>query len=676
MTDTTAPSLPSRRKGTFTVRSVARLIFAFGAALYLICQLSVILIPMKVREMPPGTADAYSYLSKARQLEDCFRQSCQALVDLREQLQPSPHATAGQNDLRVRRFHRYVYVYHLAHSAGAVALHRAGLSWEHAINVLSVMGALAIALGTVWLLYGVFGTGPAGVALFLLAFAVYPGWHGTHWIVPGNFAYGIGVVMWAAIVARLRAMAWLMPLLCLIAVWLHPAGQIQSGMAILLWLLLAEKRDVRVWTSAILSSVAVVSPSVTGFLVDDPVMRFTMFVPPEDWTWSKGLAGNFKGAWKVILDWLKSYGGPGILILAIAGLFAVPPARRRAAFVFSGLVVLIAAGSMVYVLPHYPAELFHRVWIAVSVAMAGLAGMGVWALATRQPPFVLAGMRGTLRLLIVSLGIVLVAYTLITQTLVGAAGLRRKTDDMINWGRMSIDIPVAQRVIATMKPGERILYRDELALFLYTTYGAGKYGAIYYRGMVDTPEEKKWLAADKNVRYVVFSIEKFFGRVWLYNGARIVITPRSPQTTKGLWLKFENPGPATEILLSGKGAPLKVPAGHSGWIHAAPGFAPGKPQKFTLTRPATGPVVWVRGIRLTRNATTTWPWDAGAIVAYYRPAAWERNMPKNKRSPHVSDFALSTLIPKACTRLGPPIEGGAIVAVEVSCDSGKPGQDK
>lgn len=676
MTDTTAGSAPPAKQGTFTVRAVARLIFAFGLTLYLICQLSVILIPMKVREMPPGTADAYSYLSKAWQLEECFKQKCQALEDLRVQLQPSPHATSGQNDLRVRRFHRYVYVYHLAHSAGAVALHRAGLSWEASINVLSVAGALAIALGTIWLLYALFGAGPAGVALFLLAFAVYPGWHGTHWIVPGNAAYGIGVVMWAGIAARLRAMWWLMPLLSLIAVWLHPAGQIQSGMAILMWLALAEKRDARIWTSAILTGIAIASPSVAGYIVNDPVMRFTMFVPPENWTWSKGLVGNLKGAWKVIVEWLKSYGGPGILILAAAGLFAVPAERQRRVFVFSALVALIAAGSMIYVLPHYPAELFHRVWIAVSVAMAGLAGMGVWAFAIRQPPFELTGVRSTVRLLIISLGIVLIAYTLIAQTLLGAASLRRKTDDMINWGRMSIDNPVAQKVIATMKPGERILYHDELALFLYTTYGAGKYGAIYYRGLKDTPEEKTWLAADKNVRYVVFSIKKFFGRVWLYNGAKIVITPRSPQSTEGLWLKFENPGPATEIQLTEAGVPIRVPSGHSGWIHAAKGFAPGKPQKFTLTRPATGPVVWVRGIRLAKNATTTWPWDAGAIVAYYRPAAWETHLPKEKRSPHVSDFALSTMIPKACTRKGPPIEGGAIVAVEVSCDSGKTGQNE
>ncbi len=668
---TTASRALSASASTFTAKTVGRLIFAFGITLYFICQLSVIVIPIKFRETPAGTADAYSYLSKARQMQDCFRQRCPALVDTRAQMQPAADATRQQNDLRLRRFHRFVYIYHPVHSAAVLGLHHAGLSWENALDAISVLGAAMIAAGTAWLLYALFGAGAAGVALFLLAFGVYPGFHGTHWIVPGNLAYGIGLLAWAAIAARVRAMAWLLPIVCLIAVWTHPAGQIHSGIAILLWLAFAEERTRGVWITAFASGIAAASPTFLGLIVTDPVLRFTMFYPPENWTWQKGFVGNLKGAGKVVFGWLKSYGGPGVLILAAAGVFAVPAERRWRVFAFSGLVVLIALGSLVYVLPYYPAELFHRVWIPVCVAVAGLAGAAVWALALRRPPFALDGLRSSLRLLVIGLAAVLAGYTLFAQTITGAAALKEKTGFMTNWGRMDIDPALHTRVIDSLKPGDRLLYRDELALFLYSTYGANKYGAIYYRGMAKTAEEGQWLAKDKNVRYVVFSIPQFFGRVWLHTGSRVRLTPETPVTrdppeTRGLWLRFLNPGKATTMIAKGATAPIQVPAGESRWIKVDAALTDGA---YEISRTTPGPVIWLTGVRFASDETTNWPWARGLSLSFHRPPAWEKLVPKKRKGPRVQRFAWSVQIPWPCKITGPAIEGPAVVAVPVSCDS-------
>src|SRR5687768_17485890 len=175
-------------------------LFTVGILLFTSVQLLMVVLPIRSRTVPVETDDAYTYIVKAAQMQDCFLQNCPALNDLREQL-TAPSKNLHISWARYREYVRAFLVYHPLHSLILMGLHSTGFSWEASYNVLEVAGNLTLSLAVIYWLYSLFGAGPAGVALLFLAFTPFPN-QGLHYVVPSNLALGIGILTWASLLQR------------------------------------------------------------------------------------------------------------------------------------------------------------------------------------------------------------------------------------------------------------------------------------------------------------------------------------------------------------------------------------------------------------------------------------------------------------------------------------------
>src|SRR5215207_5540547 len=172
-----------------TIRWAERILFTAGVLLFTAVQLAMAIVPNRSRTAPVETDDAYTYILKAAEMQDCFLQDCPALNDLRQQLTASSE-NQEISWLRYREYVRAFAVYHPLHSFLLASLHAAGLPWAACYNWIQVAGSLFVGLAVCYWLYRLFGAGPAGIALFFLAFTPFPG-QGLHYIVPSNLALGI-----------------------------------------------------------------------------------------------------------------------------------------------------------------------------------------------------------------------------------------------------------------------------------------------------------------------------------------------------------------------------------------------------------------------------------------------------------------------------------------------------
>ncbi|MCZ6860029.1 MAG: hypothetical protein O7I42_07100, partial [Alphaproteobacteria bacterium] len=463
--------------------------FGFGLALYLFVQIGLVAGPILTRPLPPGTTDAYVYIVKAQQILGCFRQRCPALTDLRNQVAIPKGATAKIAKRRSLAYQRELYQYHLAHSALVAGLKTIGLSWEAALNAVSIAGALIIAGGLAWLLYAVFGAGPAGLALAILAFAVYPGYHGLHWVVPSNIAFGIGLLALAGVISRPRWLDWALPFAVLAMVWMHPAGRIYALAALALFGALIVRVERKRWITVAWGLAALASPLLVGALVDRPSMSFTGLEGVAGWGFLEGVAKNARAALWAIYPWLYERGGFAILGLAAVGLWMAEPARAASLRLLFALTACLSAASLVYILPNYPAELFHRLWVLFAVIATGTASYALWSGSGRlfasfsgEGPLGHGAARryAFLGRLGVAGAIALVSLYIGIGTIVnGSRAALAKAQYMVVWGSMPLDRGQPGRVLAKLGAGERVAYLDELSFVFYASRGGLGHGAVF-----------------------------------------------------------------------------------------------------------------------------------------------------------------------------------------------------
>ena len=361
------------------LRRRATLIFVLGLLTWAGVQGALINIPLWTRALPPEPDDAYIYLSKAPQMAQCFiRQDCPALEDLRTQTDQAGKSAATAWEASRARVTAFT-VYHPLHSALILGLHASGLSWETAYKVLCSAGSALFLLGLGLLLHALVGPGPAGAALFLLAFQVFPG-QGLHYVVPSNLALGIAMVVWARILAHRGDCPWCLTLGTAAMLGMHPAGLLYSLVSLLLAFLSGRgaprpgRRFAALAATALLTALGFILPLLSTHpeLARAPEPLPDGFNP---WMFALNTLREILGS----LDRFTAATGAAILVLALlTGLRTLPAQRRTVLGRYCACVGLFLIAGLFHVMPHYPAEVFIRVWIPMAVGLAALAGYGLF----------------------------------------------------------------------------------------------------------------------------------------------------------------------------------------------------------------------------------------------------------------------------------------------------------
>jgi hypothetical protein len=669
-------------------------LLALGFALYVFVQVGLVFGPIIARPVPPGTTDAYVYIAKAEQLRVCPLQDCPALVDLRAQVgreKDLPSQIARQRGLAHQRG---LLQYHLVHSGLLAGLHWAGIGYELALNGLSVAGAVLVACAIAWLLTAAFGAGPAGLALALLAFAVYPGYHGLHWMVPSTMALGIGLLAWAAVLARPRGLSLILPLLVLLAAWTHPMGIVYGAAALVLHALLVPRRSPRGWIVLAIGAVAALSPLIAGFVVDRPSLSFRGLHAEAGWDFVDGVEKNLRAAWWAVRPWLNERGGGAILALAVLGLTLAVSARRRAVYALAAVVTGLLAASLIYVLPRYPGEIFHRVFVPFAIVVTGIAAFAVWRsvalfVAPRGPDDrhgIGAAMRSAAGLSARIVAVALVAAAMVLSALGsfvnGSRAALGKARYMTAWGIMPLDRGQPARVLAALPKDARIAYYDDLSFYFYASRGGLAYGAVFGPAVAGTALEGRYYNAEGRVALSVRARDGFYGYVALRAHQPVVIRAARPidwsAVRLDLWARGAAPVLEVRLLGDARSPPVTVrlSGAQRGWT--ALGLPAGATAEAVIvTRRDGGPLAWIQGLRLAPGAGTAWPWDAGVtILQWTLPATVERvaarlrregAWPGRSKTVTVHRFETAMLTPPGCRHLGIVADFGATVASRIAC---------
>jgi len=674
--------------------SPSALLLAVGFALYCFVQVGLILGPIIARPVPPGTTDAYVYIAKAEQLRVCPYQRCPALADLREQVRRDamlPDRIARQRGLAHQRA---LLQYHLVHSGLLYGLHSIGIGYELALNVLSVASAVLVACAIAWLLIATVGLGPAGLALALLAFAVYPGYHGLHWMVPSTMALGIGLLAWAAVIARPRAVGVLLPLLVLLAAWTHPMGRIYGAAALVLYAMLVPWRRPRGWVVLALGVVAVASPFIVGLIIDRPTLGFRGLHESNGWDLWTGIRKNLTAAWWAARPWLSERGGGPLLALAVLGLAIAGIERRRPIYALAAVVTGLLIVSLVYVLPRYPGEAFQRIFVPFAIIMTGIAVFAVWRTVAQfvaprervRGAGVGAAIRSSVELSARIVGLAVVAAAVVLSALGSLVNGSRASLGMARymtaWGIMPIDRGQPARVLARLPKDARIAYYDDLSFYFYASRGGLAHGAVFGPAVSGTAQEARYYSAERGVRLSVRARDGFYGYVALRPRQPVVIRAARPidwsQVRLNLAIRGAAPALDVRLIRDARSPPIAVRPGNikTGWNPL--GLPAGtKGAALIVTRRDNGPLAWIQGVQIAAGAKTAWPWDAGVTILQWKLATNIAPVVASLRRTGAGTidtktvtthrFRTAMLTPPGCRHLGIVADMGATVASRIAC---------
>ena len=626
------------------IRWGKRLLFTIGVLLFTFVQLMMILPPILNRTVPVETDDAYTYIVKAAQMQGCFLQNCPALNDLRQQL-TAPSEKPNMTWIRYREYVRAFSIYHPLHSLILAGLHTAGVSWEVSYNIVEIVGSLFLSLAVSYWLYRLFGPGPAGVALFLVAFTPFPG-QGLHYVVPSNLALGIGMLTWGSLLKRDDRSRRIIVVSTLVLVLMHPIGRLYALLGVLLFVLLNVKQMKRAdWQMIGLSVFMIVTAFLLPLIISRPELSFPADPPPPDWSRWTGYYNNSTQAASYITSWMRLYAGFLMaLLLIFIGLASLHPLEQRTQVVSMGVLLggLLGA-SLLQVLPRYPAEAFSRVWIPFAIFLTGLIAHGIWRWAAavvhwirqalenglqdfRDERWILS-MPGWAGVLLLVFGLILARNSL-NHVLEGQRILRETTTIMMNSQDSRLDTD--QPSVLLGEGCEDVLYMFEVPMHLYFAQGALACGAIYHPALEGTPEETRWIHENQNLGYVVTwnptiraSVTTGGNPLVVESGKPLEFYIPADWTSQQLYIYLENAGGETRLNLSALPSEdaekrqilerIAIPANWSGW-KAIDITADEVARGFTLEAVRGSNEIFLRGIKSDPDSPRNWPWDEGLTL--------------------------------------------------------------
>ena len=610
-------------------RAAARLVLAAGLTIFVLVQGVLIGVPLKSRSLPPEVDDAYTYIAKSAQMADCFLQDCAALNDLRGPLK----AESPNPEIRWQRYRAYVRnfgVFHPLYSVLLIAVHRLGVDWERAYTLIWAAGPVLFAAAIGYWLWALWGPAPAGLALMFLALQTFPG-QGLHYVVPTNLALAIAVALWGRLAASGGEAPWALPLACWSLVAMHPTGRLYAMASLALaWLLAPKRPSGRRLVPFALGAAAVLVAALLPHVVSRPEMTFASDPFPSLRQVLVHPYFSLEKAVEALDRWSSPFGSlaaTGALIAA--GFVLAADGRQRAlartALVLSGLL----AGSLLHVLPRYPAELFLRLWVPFAAFMTGALGQAAWSALlagaeyaragagfSRQPPrlgpWTLSGHQAAALALVLAATLAgLGAKTIVT----GCATMRQTIVYMRDRHALSLDAEQPRRLMSEARPGDRVVYFNEIPMLFYFSHGATSLGAVFYPAIAGTPE-RSVLGAPAFPRFAV-----------AFNPLRTApLTPRGlvrlaafrtlelrPGVggSRSLRLWLDNSGGETSLSVAGRA--IAVPGRTSGWVRAE--IAPLKAgQRLIVTLPDGAPDLALGGVSLGEDSLS-WPWRQKARLA-------------------------------------------------------------
>ena len=690
------------------------LVFILGLLVWMGIQGALTDVPLWSRPLPPEIDDSLTYVLKTRQMEECFRQDCLALEDLKSQLQiPSSDPEAGhQRDLAASRIFP---VYHPLFSVLLLGVSKLGFTLMDSYKMVWTISPIIFGLAFAWYLSVVWGRGAAGLAMLLLAFKVFPD-TGIHYVVPSNLTMALAVLLWTRLIARQGQAPLALVGGSVVLMAMHPIGRLYAVMAVALSLLLAGKsRRPRHWYAASLTILLVAAAFVLPHLVDRPQLVSPAFLPPGGHPLLDSLRGAAASLVAVGADVVRL--GPGLFGNAslfcgavVLGFLTVAPNRRPAALKITLMQAFFFTALFFHVSSH-PADVIFRIWIPLVVILFGAVGQAMvhvaahsWSLVLdrlgRQPG---ARAGGT----VVFWPILAMAVLLGYAVGMSASGAEQVAATILHvQSRQPLDFRSEQvdLLLSRAHPGNRVLYTSMMIMPFYFINGAMPLGAVYYHpALADTETEREWLdrpdlrfaavynptvhhpsfaGVDEN-RWWVTSPEFHFSPLSLARKKRPISRNGYVPAAEYQWLEVEttagppyrsirllvkNNGPAATVTVFPIGQSATRPTEPATQIVAPPNYSdwldlpcPGtvETNRYRIVLPPNSPDLAIGGISF-GNGPLHWPWSQKANLILMPRDTGER--------PLSVSFDPAELLPEPLRRKSITVldDGGSSVLLELS----------
>ena len=628
---------PDRLAGRLAA-NVGRLVLVLGLAFFILAQGWVTVYPLFEKKVPTEADDAFAYITKAVQMKECFFQDCPALLDLRAQTEDRESDILPFMQFQI--FSKTLFIYHPLHSAVLVGLNGMGVSWEGAYKAVWIAGFLMTAAAAALLLTVLFGPGGAGMALFILPFFRIDGFD---FMVPTHMVTTLAMALWAAVLARVRGLPYLIVIGTLILLPLHMIGPLQVLVLLALYWITASRPLGRGRIVATAISLALVAAHFSLPLVlDRPSMSVSSFT--QAW---RGPLTLFPDNVRIVVthltQFVESHGGYLIcgLLMGLGAAFNTPLRRRRAVLVLWICLGLVAASF----LPRapIPGNAFHRIQTPFLILLCGLMGRAGWVwirdglawlwnrlartgeASARFEPFLFKGPLGLA-------GLVLVGFVLFRLIVFGAMDFRASAGPVVerNISHKNFFFEPGQVQLLTelAGPGETVFYHNLIPMQYYLNHGALGYGAVLKVLLSrDDGERRSWLK--KHEPGFVVTGSPWWGLsdgrpfkdrpIYQWGGAFV---PRD----SALKVVLAKPVPLAELALRVDGSEARgrmgLTAADGSWYALTgsvegPGLLrPKGPQGASVSEfilGANGPFL-LQGLILDHDQKTRWPWDKGAVI--------------------------------------------------------------
>ncbi len=648
-------------------RSLGRLLFAGGLILWLSVQGALMLVPLWTRALPPEVDDSLTYVLKSVQMEECFKQDCPALQDLRRQHYPQGSEAQREKGLADSRIFP---VYHPLLSLMMVGLKKLGLGWMATYKAVWTVGPVFFALAFAYLLATLWGLPAAGIALSLLAFKVFPD-TGLQRVVPSNLAMGMAVLIWARIISCNGSAIWTLIVGSLLMMAMHPIGRIYAVMAAVLALSVSGLyRDRRAGIAALSVLFLVILAFLVFKFAGIPGFVDIHILPSGKLPLLRMIMGAGESAWEILGEILRLEGGLFGSFALFCGVtvmgFLTTPQETRSPAAKIVLIYLAFLFAILFYVSDHPGDVFFRMWIPLVVVLFGAVGRAIWYALGQTWGLTVRCLKGDLRPGItfqsawpVALLAVLLGYSLHMMVMGGEQVYA--TEEFMRH-RQPLDFKPTQPrlLLEKARQGDRVLYTSMMVMPYYFIHGAMKLGAVYYHSaMQGTKTAKEWLNRPDLHFAVTYNPTVYHptfegvqeNRWWITDPAfryTPLYTPRTnrPISMEGtisssrfrhidivpkgwnfpgvLRLLIKNMGKGTEVRLlcldrSGtsiqqKGTKAAIPAGFHGWIRL-PLKDAGKRERFRIILPARKPGILIGGI-VFGNDKHRWPWAQKARLTF------------------------------------------------------------
>ncbi|MFQ5646952.1 MAG: hypothetical protein ACE5GM_08490 [bacterium] len=671
---------------------------AIGLIIYFYAQWGMFLRVYRNRTSPIEANDAYAYIAKAAQMQECFFQDSPALNDLHRQIQN--RNTESERFRRINKrmeFLRGFVVYAPLHSLLLVGLHQTGLSWESAYKTLSGIGVTGLGLAIAFWLYTVWGSGAAGITLFLLTFHIFPD-QGLHYIVPGNLTLGIAMVTWGLIIKQRDAAARIMIGAIIIMIAMHPIGRLYSLATVALYFLLSGRpRDKRTRVLCGAGVMLAIIPFMLPSLVSRPVLSLPSYKRSLSLIQYSlnGTRKNINRAAFVVNDqvltnynWLeivrqklgryRALPFPGymsivssyavLLALFVMGLVFAEPYRIRVIFRMLALLTLMLAGSLFYWRIERPALLFLRLWPSFGIMFLGAVGNAAWFWIDSLFTF-LQKLSAKKTVTPAGAGLAILGLIsgggVVVQQSVSFKNYNKTITRMAYKRNYAMDPDQPAMVLSRSRKGDSVLYTNEVAMHYFFAHGLYRLGAFYWPA-IKGDAGKFWAGRRSNIRYVASwnAVKENLGTLPLFYNWKIEFRSTELKRLDSLFFHLENRGDEAVIELafpdkqSPKTIRFKVPPRFTGWLQAPADNRP-PADNFLITVIRKNVHVRLKGLRLSKDKGLNWPWDQGVSLKMLLP------LHRAAIKPKTIDFKTTDICPELGLPLRIVADSGSSLLAEV-----------